>query len=767
MSDRAFTAKEIAGIINVHRTTIVRRAKKENWTFVNENGKGGDIVKYPLPALPADVQERIIIYIKDTNGENTTDTIAQTAALLPALKPSVALKAIENIGFEDEFLSGSMVETARPKTNEEMIKYYDKAGPELAVMMKPRVQNIVRIIEKAMAPPAGWKKREWIEAVAEENDMAWQSIYRYIKKHKEKGLVGLDHTKSYKNKTRKWTPEARDHWIGLCLKRDHRKIDKKSLYKRLIEDARQRGWRIGSEGSAYQIYRSYNKRHLLEAYQRGGMRGLDNALRPILRDYSDLAPFECLVGDQHRKNRWVVDDMTGDVIRIEAYVWQDLRTRVIYGGACAKNYSAYVMGLALRMGLRTFGTFSSVYTDNGKPEISVYFNGILANIRSYKMDWRQTTELYLDTLDQEAEEIYPATADPQLHRLAIVQNAKAKMIEGTWKVLDNIMTSVFLLPGDTKRLTDDIHTQDIDQEELKRLRDAGKLPLMSQYIIAFYKAIDYYNREKPHRGVRKEWRRNFLPASGNFTPFDCLRACYEVDGWRPKRLSDQAIDLLFMMQEQRIINRGHIQAFNDIYTHDALLDLHGERVQIRYDLVDAENLLIFHNGQYICTATPVEYSSMKDMDLARRKIMEKRQKAKEVYDLYARLTRPIEDMRTYGPKEQIEQVAALVAEAKERRQIEHKAEVRTITQEELEASIAKMEQNLPLPAKTQRPAPSRPDHFLTREARFDWVLAVLKAGGSLNEADETFKNEYLGSITENQREYYDFVINQYAGGQQC
>ncbi|MFA5075616.1 MAG: Mu transposase C-terminal domain-containing protein [Candidatus Babeliales bacterium] len=759
----ANTLKEVSEMTGLHITTLSRLVKQQNIPYRLVKGKGGEHIEVNLQDWPSNIQERILLYIEGKEGENTPAAIAQTMVMLPALKPALALKAIKSIGF-DEFPENSLVETARPRTREEMIKYYDQAGPEFAVMMKPRVQKIVRIIEKAMAPPRGWGKRAWIEAVAEENKIAWQSLYRYIKRYEEKGIVGLAHTKSYQNQSRKWTPEAVDHWFGLCFKRDHRKIDRKYLYKILVVEAQKRGWTIGGEGSAYQKYRSYKKRYLLEAYQRGGMHALDNALPPILRNYSDLAPFECLVGDQHRKNRWVVDDLTGDVIRIEAYVWQDLRTRVIYGGACARHYSAYLMGLALRMGLRTFGTFSTVYTDNGQPEKSLYFNGILSNIRSYDMDWRQTINIPTNTLDVDAEEVYPATEDPQLHRLAIVQNAKAKMIEGTWRVLENIMTSVMLLPGDTKRLGDDIHHQDIDQEELKRLRDAGKLPLMSQYIIAFYRSIDYYNKEKPHRGVRKEWRRNFLPASGGFTPFDCLRACYEADGWRPKCLSDRAIDLLFMMEETRIVNRGHIQAFNDTYVHDALLDLHGEQIQIRYDLVDYENLLVFHQGQYIGTATPIEYSSMKDQDLTRRKIMAKRSKAKEIYELYARLTRPIEDMRTYGSQEQIEQVAALVEDAKERKKLERIEQKREITQAELEAHITKMEQGFPLPAKTPRPIPGRPDYFLTAEDHWGWIVSYLKAGGELGEEDEAFKIEHLGKMNQGQREYYGFVMNEYQGG---
>ena len=50
--DRTYTAREIAEIVDVHKTTIMRRAKKESWPAVAGNGKGGDHVKYPLPALP-------------------------------------------------------------------------------------------------------------------------------------------------------------------------------------------------------------------------------------------------------------------------------------------------------------------------------------------------------------------------------------------------------------------------------------------------------------------------------------------------------------------------------------------------------------------------------------------------------------------------------------------------------------------------------------------------------------------------------------------
>ncbi len=635
-----YTIKQISTLAGVPRRTVARTIDRKKIKKTVIEGNGGDQYVCHLPDLPPDWQ----LAIFNKNGA--------PANLLPALAPSVQRMALEKITGGSDFAAAfpSFAETAlATRTSAETVAYYDKVGPEFDALMKPEVQRMLRIVEEALAVPRGWGAHKWVVAVAEKYEIVPQSVYRYIKRHKEKGICGLVHTKKNKGQPKVWTEEALTHWLGICLKREHRKIQKKSLYDQLLIEADRRGWRIGSLASACQHYRDYKGIGLLESYQRGGMRSLDNALPPILRDYSDLAPLECLVGDQHRKNRWVIDDFTGDSIRIEAYVWQDLRTRLIYGGACCRHYNAYLMGLALRMGMLGYGTFGSVYTDNGKPEISIYFNGILANMRSYGLDARQTIDVSVDLLDMDPEEIYPATEDPRMHRLAIVQNAKAKMIEGTWRVIEDIMTGVMLLPGDTKRLCDDIHNQDIDQQELKRLAAAGKLPLMSQYIIAFYKALDYYNKVKPHRGVAKEWRWPNRPKT--VTPFDCLMACYN-DGWRPRQLSDQAINLLFMMEEERTINRGHIAAFNDIYTHDDLLNLHGERVKIRYDLVDEEHLIVLHEGRYICTATPIEYSSMKDMDLARRKIHEKRLKAKAIAEIYMTLTLWSQDRWSYGAPEQ-------------------------------------------------------------------------------------------------------------------
>lgn len=52
-------AKEIAGMVGKHRTSIVRRARKEGWPFTIFYTRGGAAKGFPLRSLPIDVQTTI------------------------------------------------------------------------------------------------------------------------------------------------------------------------------------------------------------------------------------------------------------------------------------------------------------------------------------------------------------------------------------------------------------------------------------------------------------------------------------------------------------------------------------------------------------------------------------------------------------------------------------------------------------------------------------------------------------------------------------
>ena len=55
-----FSAKEIAGFLNIAKRTVARRATDENWAYIEEQVRGGKIRKYQLAGLPADVRRKAI-----------------------------------------------------------------------------------------------------------------------------------------------------------------------------------------------------------------------------------------------------------------------------------------------------------------------------------------------------------------------------------------------------------------------------------------------------------------------------------------------------------------------------------------------------------------------------------------------------------------------------------------------------------------------------------------------------------------------------------
>lgn len=736
-----FTAQQIASSLGITKRAVLRRSKEENWPFTEAAVRGGKLRHYPLADLPADVQEAAVAR-GAVNPEN-----------LPALKPAAAELMIKKEWRPDDIFP-TFEQILTPVAQGGLGLFGKQHDPETAVreqdLTDPRIGNILAILRECDAVPPDWTtgRRKWIESVALRHRIAWSSIYRWMKKYEKKGIAGLRHTKSYAGQPRLWTPDAIDFWVSLCAKREHRNANRKDLFDHvMVIEAHRRGWSIGSYESAnWWFKKRWNP--CLEAMQRGGLRALDNILPPILRDYSDLAPFQILVGDQHRFDRWVLDEDTGEVFRPEGYIWQDLRTRAIYGAAVDKKYDAWLIGLALRLGIMAFGAFGSIYTDNGRPELSRFVTAILANMRSHGMDWERTDELITDFADVDAEEISPACLMPGTHKKAIVKNAKAKMIEGTFHRLEEIMSGVFLLPGHTKRMSEDVHWQDIDHHEAMRLAKQEKLLTSREFALYLYRALDYYNTSKTHRGVLAEWA--WRPRPRSATPIDCLRACYN-DGWRPRMISNDAADLLFLARDKRTISKGRILLDGEHYEHDALIGMHGQRADIRYNPMTYECCHVYHSGQYICTAYPVERSSMIDQDLASSKIAKKRERRRKFAEEFKKISSIAPDFRQYSTIPKAERVAALIGAEKRTRAAENLALTRDITQEELDRGVKLLEDLGRVPQNKAPLAGPRPAFWTSDADRHAWCL-LAAVDGTISPDDADWMVSYEAAMTPAARE---------------
>lgn len=618
------------------------------------------------------------------------------------------------------------------------------------ILQDDRVGRILAIVQEAWNVPKGWKATKWKTFVARKHGTNRRTLYKWKSKVDQSGIFGLKHRKSNRGKPKNWTPEALEYWFGLKLKQEYRKLSDEALFEILKEEASRRGWRIGSLRSAIWWFDRKIPPQLV-ALQRGGVRALDNALPPILRDYSDLQPFEIVCGDQHRSNFWVTNEDSGNVFRFEVYRWHCLRTRLVYGVSFRERYDKYSMGLALRVGIKKFGLFGSLYTDHGKPEQSNYIREILEEMQTLGLLSEQTVGIPSDLPGINPEEI---SSEIRLvnHRRATVRNPKAKLIESTNNSIEKILINQIKVPGYCKRLGDSQEEQEIDQKEIERLAAAGKLLTAGEFVVSYINAVDYYNFKKPHRGVLQEWA--WQPRPKSATPMDCL-IMYIKDGWRPKKISEEVVDLIFLPKTERTVNRGRIGFNNLHYESRALIPIEGKRVQIRFDPLDQNWVLVFYRGEFLCRAEPVEYSSMKDPSLARRKIEEKRGLRRQFMEEYRRLTSPIPDLRQYSRVPAIEKAAAAVGKQKKDELLEHEELYRKRSAEELAAEVAQIRDGAREMQETASRLPSRPDIFLTEFERFAWCINYETKGGNLTEEDQRFMKNHWGKLDKDSRRYWE------------
>ena len=484
----------------------------------------------------------------------------------------------------------------------------------------------------------------------------------------------------------------------------------------------------------------------LKEYRDGGRLALDNIVRPIMRTYANLAPLQIVVLDQHRMDIWCLDELTGQVIRPMIYMIQDLRTRMIVGLSISKDsYNAQMIGSALRVCVSCFGVFGNLFSDNGRPELSRYVEGIIDFLNTFGISWKAVDENYFELLNAEGAEDKTNT-----HRQinAKVKNAKSKLIERTFGVWQDIFFSKLRLPGFVKRLSDDIHQQERDEKEVKKFAEQGKLLTFSELVVYVYQASDIYNNST-HRGVLAEWKWN--PKPHEATPKDCLRACWN-EGWRPNTISGELADLAFLAPANRIVQKGMILLNKEHYSHDALLSLHGQRVSIRFDPMDFSEIQVFKDSKFICTALPIERSNMLDQDLIARKNAEKRKLCKGVIDEFKRLTAVVPDMRQYSLTPPAERVAALIGSDRKRRALENQEINRTQTREEYEEGMRKMEE-LNRPQKKTFVVPPRPNFWNFKYDRYDWCLRASVAGIILSSEDLQWMREYEAEMTPESKEY--------------
>ncbi|MDR2049320.1 MAG: Mu transposase C-terminal domain-containing protein [Treponema sp.] len=451
----------------------------------------------------------------------------------------------------------------------------------------------VKVYEEWLRRPLGVHQFLAEQRLAEKFAVSVSTVRRYVKDIDENGY----HPPARPRQGRKvyaWSQEALDFLKAFYLsaQRDAGHCTMRNAYARTVQAAKIKGWKVGSEQSAYTHLRDIHG--LLLTYAAGGSRALDNIFY-IARDLSRLAPMQVIVGDQHEFDYWVIHE--GKYIRPQCYLWLDMRTRLVYGLDFEPGtYNHRTVARSLKMGIMRFGKFGSTYNDNGSAEKSGRINHLVQALQLYGMSYRDTPDLFRtkngDYAVEDPQGTLVATV-PNIqewrreHRrmYALVKNAKAKPIERFFLTLETLLSDM-IMPGYVRDITASAAE---DEEAARRLawqKERGFIYSYEEFVGKVKEAIIRYENRN-HAGLKR-------------APLEELRYAQEKEGWEPTWIDPVDIRHIFLESETRKVrgNRVQIAGINYVgpdLTSDMLLEnrhnlagLSGLKVEVFYDPDDLD-----------------------------------------------------------------------------------------------------------------------------------------------------------------------------------
>ena len=78
---------------------------------------------------------------------------------------------------------------------------------------------------------------------------------------------------------------------------------------------------------------------------------------------------------------------------------------------------------------------------------------------------------------------------------------------------------------------------------------------------------------------------------------------FALNGWQAMKEDAATLDGLFRPRVERTVARAEVRLFNNVYFNAALAELHGETVQVGYDIHDANRVWVYlADGRFVCAA---------------------------------------------------------------------------------------------------------------------------------------------------------------------
>ena len=366
----------------------------------------------------------------------------------------------------------------------------------------------------------------------------------------------------------------------------------RSLYRKLKKAAKGRGWILPSERW---VYRQWDKLPKIVKVSLHSKKKYVSECAPYVpRDLLDLDALQILCGD-HSVRDVTVRLADGSLTRPWLTVWQDLRTKLIWGWHLDLVPSSRTIGLAYANGVKTFGAqplarpddeyFSYLYTDQGKDYKSRNIAGQLQHFGRAA------------AIDGGFEFLRVARRIGLLDDLGLKQilargyNAREKPVERWHRILSDWEQETFgseYCGRDAKYKPDAWKDAYARHEKLRKKAYRGNSLLLNDS--PFMTVDDYRDNLVGFITEYNHTQHDVIGLNAKIVPIEEHQRLYTTR----YDISEQALALLVMKAERRRVGKNGIWMFqrNWSYLHPDLAYHKGEDVEVRYSEDDLSRVFI-------------------------------------------------------------------------------------------------------------------------------------------------------------------------------
>lgn len=341
MSDRRYTAKEIAEVTGVTRQAIRQRADRDQWCCSTETVRGGTRHLYLLADLPKDIQEPLIR--QEARVEVAKQAEAQTAVWqvyerAGANAKSEAKRRLEALTFRENLIFSGTGKSAAT----------DKAAAEFAA-------NRATIYK-------------WVELVKGIERSNW--LAHLIPQHEGKP-----------KRSAECASEAWDFFKADYLRNEQPSIA--SCYERLKRAAAAHGWQIPA-------VRTFNRWSIeripltIRILRREGEHALSGRFPSVERTVHNMHAVEWINGDGYQHNVFVKWP-DGTVDRPKTWFWQDIYSRKLLAYRVDLTENTDSIRLSFGDLVEQFGIPSHATIDNTRAAANKWMTGGVPNRYRFKV----------------------------------------------------------------------------------------------------------------------------------------------------------------------------------------------------------------------------------------------------------------------------------------------------------------------------------------------------------------------------------------------